>query len=143
MLDALVMRPGGTAIFLWPPEGPSHWRIDPGTVPAEWEFRPDVVLDGVTPDLHEWPIGADSPEAVLCISRTDPKHFRVFKYRRDIDRSMFLETGWNYGGMYAASRSLWDRLLGQHAEIRARLADPEDLSTGVAGGAIEPLQQGA
>jgi hypothetical protein len=142
MLDALIMRPGGTAIFLWPPDGPSHWRVDPKAVPPEWEIRPDVVLDGITPDLHKWPVGADSPEAVLCVSKADEKHFHVFKYRREIDRSRFRETGWNYGGIYAETRPLWERLLEQYAEIQARLAEPDDDPSGATGEGVETLRMG-
>lgn len=142
MLDALIMRPENTVIFLWPPEGPSHWRVDPATAPPDWEVRPDVVLDPIPADLHEWPIGADSPEAVLCVSQHDEKHFHVFKYRREIDRPMFRETGWGYGGIYAASAPFWQKLLDHHAEMEARLAEPDEDPPGAVEEVLGNLRRG-
>jgi hypothetical protein len=44
----------------------------------------DAVALDVPDDLTTWPDGADAPEVVLCRSADDPRHFRVFKYRRDV-----------------------------------------------------------
>ena len=47
-------------------------------------------------DVHEWPSGADRPEDVLAVARDEPRHFRVFKYRREIDQAQYEPTGMNY-----------------------------------------------
>jgi hypothetical protein len=142
MLDALIMRSENTVIFLWPPDGPSHWRLDPEAAPPGWEVRQDVVLDAIAPDMDDWPPGADSPEAVLCVSKEDEKHFHVYKYRREIDRLNFRETGWNLGGIYAASEPFWERLLKHHAEMEARLAEPDDDPPGAMDEVLESIRRG-
>src|SRR6056297_1534392 len=47
-------------------------------------------------NLHLWPDGAPRPEVLLCQSRRDPRQYRVFKSRSDIDDSEYQETGRTY-----------------------------------------------
>ena len=47
------------------------------------------------------------PEQVVCVSTTDPKHFKVVKYNRDVDPSEFKVTGMTFGGFF--SRRTWER----------------------------------
>jgi hypothetical protein len=143
MLDAVIMRPENTVVFLRPPEGPTSWRVDPTTAPPEWEIRPDIQLDEYDlVDVHKWPIGTDRPEAVLCVDKTDAKHFHVFKYRRDIDTSRFREMELSYGGCYAASASLWAGLLRYHSELLAPPAEPDDDPPGAMDEVLENLRKG-
>lgn len=51
-------------------------RYEPGEVEAE-----DV-----------WRDGEPAPNAALCVSTADPKHYKIFKYTRDI-RPPFVPTG--------------------------------------------------
>lgn len=141
MPDAVVMRPENTVVFLRPLDGPSPWRVDPETSPEGWEIRPDVEVNAPA-NLSAWPIGTDRPEAVLCVSKENEKVFQVFKYRREIDGSRFRETGWSYGGVWAASAPFWEKLLGHHAEMQARWAEPDDDPPIMVDEALDHLRSG-
>jgi hypothetical protein len=55
----------------------------------------------VPTNVNLWPEGAARPETVLCRSRLDPKHYKMFKYRREIDSQEWEETGLNFGGTFS------------------------------------------
>lgn len=84
----------------------------------EGKYEAGVSLDPPPADLNEWPRGADRPEVILCVAVDDPRHYRVFKYRRDIAEG-FRQTGRNYGGVeqrpFVPTPDVRNR-----AEIRAR-----------------------
>jgi hypothetical protein len=63
---------------------------------GRWEVQDDVEID-IPPNFSDWPEGAAVPEQVLCVSTSDPKHFKIFKDSRDIDTSEFRKTGLNFG----------------------------------------------
>ena len=94
---AVTVEPLYMAVFLTerPEDGP-------------WKVEDDVDLDRPS-DLNLWPRGADRPEVVLCRSTSDKKHYKVFKYSKDIDRSKFEPTGNNLLGVYY-SKTDWERL---------------------------------
>ena len=140
MLDAIIMRPENIVIFLYSSGGPSHWRVDPETAPAGWEIRPDVELVK-PPDLGKWPEGTESTMAILCVSETNEKLFRVFKSVREIDGSEFRETGLRYREQ-AASARLWADLLRAHDEMQARLAEPDEDPPGALDEVLESLREG-
>jgi len=58
-------------------------------------------------DDFEWPDGAVGPDHVLCVSLTDPKSYRVFKYSKDARPSGFRVIGPNY--TYATSYAAYLR----------------------------------
>ena len=80
------------------------------------EERPEVAPDLVIEDGVEmapigsamdatWPLDAKRPDRVLCRSRTDPKFYKLFKYRDEVNPAEFEETGKNFGGLM--SREQW------------------------------------
>lgn len=63
----------------------------PEDVKAKLQHRfGGMFLEGarlIDPDeAHEWPDGADEPDSALFESSDRPGEFRVFRYRRDVDR---------------------------------------------------------
>lgn len=48
-------------------------------------------------DVALWPHGAEAPDQVLCVARDDPKQFRVYKYKHQIDRAAFVPAGMQHG----------------------------------------------
>ncbi len=74
-----------------------HWKVEEG-----------VELD-LPLNFGTWSEGAEPPEQVLCRSVSDPKLYKIFKYRRDIDPAEFQPTGKHFAGIHA--RSTWDRLM--------------------------------
>jgi hypothetical protein len=86
-------------------------------VPIPDDLRPDIegalggkILDDVEfkrPEhLHEWPVGTPRPEAVLCVSESDPdgdpRHFQVFKFDDQVEPG-YRRTGKGYGIMGSAA----------------------------------------
>lgn len=66
------------------------------------KIRVGVTLD-VPEDYAEWPPGSPSPDQVLCVSKGDPDHFVVVKYRRDVDRATLNEDGRNWSAIGSMS----------------------------------------
>lgn len=48
----------------------------------------DVTLD-YEGDVHDWHDGQESPEAATGQDPADPKHYKVFKYSRDLQAAGF------------------------------------------------------
>ncbi len=71
-----------------------------------WEVQEGVWIEQV-PNLYEWLDGTPAPEATLCQSLSDLKHYKVFNHPSDVPTNEFRPTGRNYGGSY--SRKRWDR----------------------------------
>jgi hypothetical protein len=68
-------------------------EIDPGA----WVEVPMNVL--------WWPEGARRPESVLCRSTEDPKYYKIFKYRNEIEGTEWEEAGLSFGGTF--SKDSW------------------------------------
>jgi hypothetical protein len=73
-----------------------------------WQVQEGVKLD-LPFNYATWPDGEDPPEQVLCTSISEPNHYRMFKYKRDIDLSEFRPTLKHFGGVY--SSSTWARFM--------------------------------
>jgi hypothetical protein len=73
-----------------------------------WQVEEGVELD-LPFNYDSWPEGEERPEQILCTSIAEPKHYKMFKYRRDIDTSEFRPTQKHFGGIY--SRSTWSRFV--------------------------------
>lgn len=60
----------------------------------------NVKLDPLPEDYDAWPDGAEMPQQVLAESESEPGHYRLFKYEREIRGSGFRPTGKNFGGVF-------------------------------------------
>jgi hypothetical protein len=97
MIYAVTIEPLNTTFFLAErPEG-DRWTVQEG-----------VSLD-ITSNYFEWPEGVESHEQILCTSVSDPNHYKVIKYKKDIDPADYRPTGRNFGGVY--SKATWERFL--------------------------------
>jgi hypothetical protein len=59
-------------------------------------------------NIADWPIETDRPPRTLGVSKTNPKHYREFKYPDELEKAGFRPTGLNFGGTYSPSQ--WERL---------------------------------
>ena len=79
------------------------------------------IQEGVELDLpvnyDTWSEGAESPEQIVCTSVTNPKHYKMFKYLRDVDPTEFKPTGKHFAGIYSSTS--WERFM---KNLPARLA---------------------
>jgi hypothetical protein len=75
-------------------------------------------------NVNLWPEGARRPETVLCQSRDDHKHYKLFKYRNEIEGTEWEETGLNFGGTF--SKDSWKEFAQRLGAIRALHAIPDD-----------------
>ncbi len=96
MLYAVTIEPLRAIYFLDTKPEENRWKVQEG-VELDIPFNYDT-----------WPDGEESPEQILCTSVENPLHYKLFKYRRDINPAEFQPTGKNFGGIY--SRSTWARL---------------------------------
>jgi hypothetical protein len=91
---------------------------------------PGLEIEGgwidIPPNVNAWPEGADRPEQVLCRSVSDPLHYKVFKYRRELDPAEFREIGMNFGGTF--SKSSWERFAKSLPSLMALHAIPDEIS---------------
>ena len=70
-------------------------------------------------DIADWPMGTDRPPpSTLGVSKTDPKHYREFKYPEEVEREGFEPTGMSYGGAYSLRR-LWEQLVERIPAMKA------------------------
>ena len=76
-------------------------------------------------NVHAWPPGVKAPEQVVCRSKEDPKRYKLYKYRREIEGTDYEDTGLLFGGTFTADS--WDRFAKGMASILAihALADEE------------------
>jgi hypothetical protein len=75
---------------------------------GQWEVQEDVELE-IPFNYDTRSNGAEPPDQILCISVTDPKHYKMFKYKRNVDPGQFKPTGRHFGGVY--SKSTWTRFM--------------------------------
>jgi hypothetical protein len=71
-----------------------------------WEVQEGVSLD-ITSNFNIGPEDPEEAEHVLCVSTADPKYFKLFKNRRDIDPTQFRPAGRHFGGLFAGAS--WER----------------------------------
>jgi len=94
----------------------------------------------VPPSSGPRPDGAERPERVLCRYTTDPKHYRVFRSEKEIDRSRFTPTGMAYGGFY--TRPMWERFSGAWPEIKPFYTHPDTDPPGAFEEAMRYIRRG-
>ena len=97
MLYAVTIEPLDAIFFLSEPPQGDHWHVQEG-----------VWLD-VPSNYDTWPEGEQQPEQILCASTSNPRHYKLFKYRRDIDPAEFRPTAQHFGGVYSGSS--WGRFV--------------------------------
>ena len=68
-------------------------------------------------NVSAWPEGARRPESVLCRSMEDRKHYKIFKYRDEIEGTEWEEAGLNFGGTF--SKASWERFASRLPAILA------------------------
>ena len=123
MLDALIMRPENTVIFLRPPDGASSWRVDSTTAPPEWEIRSDVVLDAVSPTSTN---GRSAPTPPRPCSASPRRTISTFTSTSIVVRST---AGTSADGMGIRRRlcgvgALLAEVIDHHAEMEAGWPSP-------------------
>jgi hypothetical protein len=64
----------------------------------------------IAPNVYAMPPGTKPPEQVLCRSTEDPKHYKLYRYRREIEGTDYEETGLMFGGTFTAES--WERFHG-------------------------------
>ncbi|MHC5540877.1 hypothetical protein ACYOEI_21860 [Singulisphaera rosea] len=93
MMYAVTIEPLNTIVFLSdPPEE------------GDWDLEENISLD-VPMNFADWIEGTELPEALLCRSTTDERHYKVFRYSRDVELTRYRPTGRMFGGLL--SRSTW------------------------------------
>jgi hypothetical protein len=74
MLHAVIMGPFNAIFFVSERPDANEWEVQEGVsldIPFNYDTRPD---------------GEEAPEQILCRSVSDSKHYKMFKYSRDIGR---------------------------------------------------------
>jgi hypothetical protein len=83
----------------------------------DWEIVPDAWVE-VPRDIADWPMGTDRPPPrTLGVCKTNPKHYREFKYPGEAEKAGFEPTGMLYGGAYSPSQ--WERLVTRIPAMKA------------------------
>lgn len=81
--------------------------------PGPWPVEEGVGLD-YAPNVAQWTRNGRIPEQVLCASTANPKYYKVFKYRAEVQTHEFWPTGRAFGGIFA--KESWDRFAVRLAE---------------------------
>ena len=97
MLYAVTIEPLNAIFFLAERPDADPWKVQEG---VELEIPTNFVT---------WRDGGEPPEQILCVSASDPNHYKIFKNEKDIDPSGFQPTGKHFGGMY--SKLAWARFM--------------------------------
>jgi hypothetical protein len=97
MLYAVTIEPLNATFFVSQRPDDNEWEVQEG-VELEIPFNYDT-----------WSEGAKPSEQILCISVSDPNHYKIFKYRQNVDPAEFKPTGKHFGGVY--SKSTWTRFM--------------------------------
>jgi hypothetical protein len=125
---AVTIEPLRAIAFLSaPPEG------------SQWQVQEGVEID-IPSTYSDWPDGANPSKQVLCISTSDPKHYKLFKDQRDVDQTEFRDTGMNFGGVF--SKTSWDRFATVLPGALAATAVDVDEPPGATDEAIRALKAG-
>ena len=71
-----------------------------------WEDTEEVELD-INPLFGTWTPDLGPLHQTLCVSASDPKHYKVFMHSKDIGIQEFRPTGRRFGGLF--SKAAWER----------------------------------
>lgn len=84
-------------------------------VRSGWTVEPGAWLE-VPVTVNEWPINHPRPDQVLCRSIEDDKHYKIFKYRDEVDPGEWFDVSLIFGGTF--SPDSWRRFAEQLPSIR-------------------------
>jgi hypothetical protein len=112
MLYAVTIEPLNTMFFV--SERPDD---------NDWEVQEGVSLDAA-PLYGTWTPDREPFEQILCASTSDPKYYKLFRNRRDIDTDQFRPTGRHYGGLF--SKPTWERFAREAPPALAILEIPDE-----------------
>jgi hypothetical protein len=87
------------------PEDPDGLKIELGA----WVQIPS--------NVHAWPPSVKAPEQVLCRSKEYPNHYKLYKYRREIEGTNWEDTGLGFGGTFTSKS--WESFAKGMASILA------------------------
>jgi hypothetical protein len=73
-------------------------------------------------NVYAWPEGARRPEPVLCQSKEDPRHYKLFKYLNEIEGTDWEDTGMSFGGTFSAES--WKAFAKSLASLKSLQAIP-------------------
>ncbi len=74
---------------------------EPVTKPG-WTVEPGAWVE-VPINVNAWPVDMPRPEQVLCRSVEDEKHYKIFKYRDEVEPDEWTETGLTFGGTFSTT----------------------------------------
>jgi hypothetical protein len=113
-MSCAVKVPGMNSVYFLtePPDDREDFEIEEGA----WVEVPM--------NHHLWTEDSPRPDPVLCQSREDRQHYKIFKYRDQVEEEVWEETGLNFGGTF--SRTTWKRLAALFPAVRALHAITED-----------------
>jgi hypothetical protein len=103
-----------------------------------WEVQEGVEID-IPTNYVSRSVGGEPVEQILCMSVSDPKHYKIFKNKKDIDPSKFQPTGKHFGGMY--SKLAWARLMKNLPSSLAFQVFPETEPPGATDEALELISR--
>jgi hypothetical protein len=129
MLYAVTIDPLNAIFFLGERPEESAWHVQEG-VELDLPFNYDT-----------WPDGEKPPEQVLCTSLSEPSHYRMFKYKRDVDLSEYRPTLKHFGGIY--SKSTWLRFMKNLPAALAVQGVPDQEPPGATEEAVKLIKQRA
>ena len=105
----------------------------------EWELQEGVALDAA-PLYGRWTPDREPFEQILCVSTSDPKYFKIFRNRRDIDPTQFQPTGRHFGGIL--SKPTWERFAKHAPAAIATLCLVVDEPPGATEEAVAAIKRG-
>jgi hypothetical protein len=103
-----------------------------------WEVQEGVGLD-ITSNFYKGPWDTEEARPILCVSTSDPKYYKLFKYKRDIDLTQFRPVERHFGGLF--SKPSWERFA-KHAPAAIATLDIEvDEPPGATEAAVAAIKQ--
>jgi hypothetical protein len=103
-----------------------------------WEVQEGVALD-ITFNFNIGPWDPEGAGHILCVSTSDPKHYKLFKNKRDIDPAQFRPAGRRFGGLF--SKPSWERFAKQAPAALATLDVSVDEPPGATEAAVAAIKQ--
>jgi hypothetical protein len=127
MLYAITIEPLNGIYFVYDRPDDNPWEIEEG---VELDIYP--LYGAWTPDLG--PL-----LQTLCVSKSDPKYFRVYLHSKDIGIDEFHPTGRRFGGLF--SKAAWERYAKRAPSLIAALCT-DDEPLGDSDEAVAAIERG-